>query len=91
MQNYYVLILVMITNKYVNNCKLQLNQKYNYSFIFRPTQCNQNRTVCWCVNDNGEVLPGTKQTTNQDTNYHCGKNVVIYCDIYLVGIGMDNA
>ena len=39
----------------------------------RQTQCNHNRSVCWCVNDNGEVLPGTKQPTNQDTRHHCGK------------------
>ena len=44
----------------------------------RPTQCNQNRSVCWCVNDNGEVLPGTKQPTNQDTRHHCGKCHALY-------------
>ena len=54
----------------------------NFAALFsRPTQCNQNRSVCWCVNDNGEVLPGTKQPTNQDTRHHCGKFHALYLSL----------
>ncbi len=40
-------------------------------------QCNEDQTVCWCVNDNGEMLPGTKHKTAQDYEHQCGKiNIV---------------
>ena len=46
---------------------------------FKPLQCIEEHRVCWCVNDNGEELTGSRRVTTRGD----GSSVPLTCGEYL--------
>ncbi len=41
---------------------------------FKPLQCTQKKDFCWCVDDNGQLEPGTKTDVSKEGKVpFCGK------------------